>query len=273
MCIELAMEAREGPDPEDKAEFHMAATGHLFQNVMATCHPPGIPDEVTSGPYDTFGRLHQQCVHDPWRCGSTLASSVLQCHHLQHMCIVLAWEAREGPNTQGQAGRFMAETGIGHVPMVLTAITTDGSKVQGFLATALRTDPTTVNTQWGAQHDCMLDSTVYLSGEGIRCRPHRRDLTSMFMTFGDVDKICPLQLFRIVTFFVTLFRQRNTRALCWPCKHARVRTLRTKLGVSRQRLATSSKSHQTPGIAEKVPVRSCRECHRKTAEHHFVDKQ
>ena len=27
------------------------------------------------------------------------------------MCIVLAWEAREGPNTQGQAGRFMAETG------------------------------------------------------------------------------------------------------------------------------------------------------------------
>ena len=41
----------------------------------------------------------------------TLASSVLQCHHLQHMCIVLAREAREGPNTQGQAGRFMAVTG------------------------------------------------------------------------------------------------------------------------------------------------------------------
>ena len=117
MCIVLAMEAREGPDPEDKAEFLMAATGHLLEDLMATYHPPGIPDEVackpshTSGPYDSFGRLHQQCVHDPWRCGSTLASSVLQCHHLQHMCIVLDWEAREGPNTQGQAGRFMAETG------------------------------------------------------------------------------------------------------------------------------------------------------------------
>ena len=51
--------------------------------------------------------------------------------------------------------------------MVLTAITTDGSKVQGFPANALRMDPTTVNTQWGAQHDFMLDSTVYLSGSDM----------------------------------------------------------------------------------------------------------
>ena len=104
MLMVLAMDTREGPDPEDKAEFLMAATGHLLEDLMATYHPPGIPDVVTSGLYDSFGRLHQQCVHDPWRCGSTLASSVFQ-------CIVLAWEAREGPNTQGQAGRFMAETG------------------------------------------------------------------------------------------------------------------------------------------------------------------
>ena len=46
MCIELAMEAREGPDPEGKAEFHMAATGHLFQDLMATCHPPVMLDDV-----------------------------------------------------------------------------------------------------------------------------------------------------------------------------------------------------------------------------------
>jgi len=67
---------------------------------------------------------------------------------------------------------------IGHVPMVLTAITTDGSKVQGFPGNALRSDPTvaeptcpsgrtTVNSQWGAQHGCMLDSTVYLSGSDV----------------------------------------------------------------------------------------------------------
>ena len=36
--------------------------------------------------------------------------------------------------------------------------------------------------------------------EGIRCRPHRRDLTSMFMTIGDADTLCHLQLFRPVTF-------------------------------------------------------------------------
>ena len=110
MLMVLAMDTREGPDPEDKAEFLMAATGHLLEDLMATYHPHGIPDVVASGPYDSFGRLHQQCVHDPWRCGSTLASSVFQCHHLQHMCIVLAWEAREGPNTQGQAGRFRPAT-------------------------------------------------------------------------------------------------------------------------------------------------------------------
>ena len=116
------------------------------------------------------------------------------------------------------------------------------------------------NTQW----------TFPTALEGIRCRPHRRDLTSMFMTIGGADTLCPLQLFRIVTFFVALFRQRNTRALSWPCKPARDRTLRTKLGVSRQRLATSSRSRHSPGIAEKFPVRSCRKFHPKTAEQLFV---
>ena len=115
------MEAREGPVPEDKDEFHIAATGHLLEGLMATCHPPSIPDEVACKPSHTSGLptaleeicclLHQQCVHDPWCRRYTLASSVLQCHHLQHMCIVLAREACEGPNTQGQAGRFMAVTG------------------------------------------------------------------------------------------------------------------------------------------------------------------
>ena len=69
--------------------------------------------------------------------------------------------------------------------------------------------------------------------------------------------LCPwwtrLCIEEFLKFFVALFRQRNTCALCRPCKPARVRTLRTKLGVSRQRLATSSRSHHSPGIAEKVP--------------------
>ena len=50
MLMVLAMDTREGPDPEDEAEFLMAATGHLLEDLMATYHPPGIPDVVTSGP-------------------------------------------------------------------------------------------------------------------------------------------------------------------------------------------------------------------------------
>ena len=36
MRIVLAMEAREGPNTQDKAERLMAATGHLFEDMMAT---------------------------------------------------------------------------------------------------------------------------------------------------------------------------------------------------------------------------------------------
>ena len=40
--IVLAMEAREGPNTRDKNECLMAATGHLFEEMMATFHPPGV---------------------------------------------------------------------------------------------------------------------------------------------------------------------------------------------------------------------------------------
>ena len=33
------------------------------------------------------------------------------------------------------------------------------------------------------------------------------------------------------------------------------------------------REHAPNDVVEKVPVRSCRECHQKTAEHHFVDRQ
>ena len=39
--IVLPMEAREGPNTQDKAERFMAATGHHLEDMMATCHPPG----------------------------------------------------------------------------------------------------------------------------------------------------------------------------------------------------------------------------------------
>ena len=33
---------REGPTTQDKEECLMAATGHLFDDMTATCHPPGV---------------------------------------------------------------------------------------------------------------------------------------------------------------------------------------------------------------------------------------
>ena len=40
------MESLEGPNTQDEAERFMAATGHHLEDVMATCHPPGVAEEV-----------------------------------------------------------------------------------------------------------------------------------------------------------------------------------------------------------------------------------
>ena len=73
MCFELSLEAREGQNAQDKAERLMAATGHLLEDKMATCHPPGIAgeaaetvclptalEEISGG---TSPARPQQCIH------------------------------------------------------------------------------------------------------------------------------------------------------------------------------------------------------------------
>ena len=40
------MEAREGPNTQDQAGRLMVASGHLFEDVTATYHPPCIDGEV-----------------------------------------------------------------------------------------------------------------------------------------------------------------------------------------------------------------------------------
>ena len=46
VCIVLAIEAPVGPNTQDRAEHLTAATGHLFEDVMATDHLPGIAGGV-----------------------------------------------------------------------------------------------------------------------------------------------------------------------------------------------------------------------------------
>ena len=88
----LAVEAREGPNTQDKAGRFMAATGHHFEDVMANCHPLGIAEEVAgkivqhpvSLPTaleeirgETSPARPQQCVRRCRRCCHSLVSSVL----------------------------------------------------------------------------------------------------------------------------------------------------------------------------------------------------
>ena len=42
----LSVEAREGPNTQDRAGRLIAVPGHLFKHMMATYHPPCIPEEV-----------------------------------------------------------------------------------------------------------------------------------------------------------------------------------------------------------------------------------
>ena len=95
MRIVLALEAREGPNTQDKAERLLAAIGHLFEDMMATHHPLGFAGKVagkapnTQHPVGLPTALEeiwcgtsparpQQCVHDGERCGhiGILSSSV-----------------------------------------------------------------------------------------------------------------------------------------------------------------------------------------------------
>ena len=73
MCIELAMEAREGSDPEDKAEFHMAATPpllgldvhpvFLMRSLANHPTPVGLPTALEEMWCGTSPARTQQCVH------------------------------------------------------------------------------------------------------------------------------------------------------------------------------------------------------------------
>ena len=77
--IVLAMEAREGPNTQDKGECLMAATGHLFEEMMATFHPPGVAGGRQARSSNVQWALRQlwkkngverpqQCVHGGRRC-------------------------------------------------------------------------------------------------------------------------------------------------------------------------------------------------------------
>ena len=97
MRIVFAKEAREVQNGEDKAEHPMAATGHLLEDMMATCHQLGVAGEVAETSFntqsDSFGRYTVDIVN----LGRPLSFG-----RETNTCIVLAQEACKGPNTPDQ---------------------------------------------------------------------------------------------------------------------------------------------------------------------------
>ena len=90
MRIMLARKARVGPNTQDRAE---QSIGDLFEE-----------DETMQR--ETLGDTRRSPFAKKYSIVLAVSPSVET-----HISIVLALERRDGPNTQDQAGRLMAETG------------------------------------------------------------------------------------------------------------------------------------------------------------------
>ena len=98
----------------------------------------------------------------------------------KHMCLVLALQARQGPNTQDQAERLMATTGHLFEEMMATYHSLGiAGKVAG-------NHPT---------HSGPSDS----SGRNV-VELHQRELSNVFMTVGDADIFWHPQFFSTISF-------------------------------------------------------------------------
>ena len=108
-------------------------------------------------------RRTRVCFEKPWKIFAALPSAE------RHMCLVLALQARQGPNTQDQAGRLKAATG--HL---------------------LRGRDGQLSSTWYCwqggwqiiQHPVGLPTALEAGEES-----HQRDLSSVFMTVGDADTL------------------------------------------------------------------------------------
>ena len=103
----------------------MAATGHLFEDVMATCHhPPCIPDEVackpshTSGPSDSFGGNMVSAV-----CSTVVEQT--------HSGIPTSWGGREAVPCEDTREDFGLSTSCHKCDCSVAFKVTEGQTVSG----------------------------------------------------------------------------------------------------------------------------------------------
>ena len=100
--IVSAMEAREGPNTQDKAEQLMAVTCHLFEDMMATYHPPGEVAEQSSNTQCAFRQFWKKyCVDLHQRDFSSVFITVGDADTLQHPQFFTSESLSVGPVRTG----------------------------------------------------------------------------------------------------------------------------------------------------------------------------
>ena len=241
--IVLMMEGLEGPDTQDKAERFMAATGHHLEDVVATCRTTGIAGEVA-------GKIVQHPVGLPTaleeiRCGISparpqqrwtvsqrqLATTFEDTMAKFHPPGIAEEVAGTSSNTQCAFRQLREKYGVKRRRHDLSSVfmTVDDPDTpwhpQLFSAVSfepqrLTEDGATVRTSSVLPSSSHFESQFWVE-KNIRGVPGQ----SPVLPLRDFCHGCPL------------LQQRNTCALCWDGKPLRVRTLKTKLGVSWRRLA------------------------------------
>ena len=93
----LTMEGLEGPNTQDKSERFMAWTGQHLEDSRPVFFG------ILGSTVDT-GSCFSSRISLKFTLGRSPSAE-------KHMCLVLALQARQGPNTQDQTGRLKAATG------------------------------------------------------------------------------------------------------------------------------------------------------------------
>ena len=111
-ALVLAMEARENLNTQDKSDRLTTATGNLFEDTMANYHPSGVAGEVAGHPIPLRRSIDGRFLGRAGLCFERLLKILAALLRKRNTsALVLAMEAREGPNNRDPAGCLLAATG------------------------------------------------------------------------------------------------------------------------------------------------------------------
>ena len=222
--IVLAKNPRVGPNTQNRAEHLVATTGHLFEDMITTCHEGAFRQL-----WKKYGvELHQQCVHAVTLCSfpnyqedesmhqETLENLGRSPSAEKHVHIVFSLKACVGPYAQDKAERLMVATChlledvIAPLQQRNTSTLCWPLEACESLNTQDRPEHLTAETGHPLEDVIIAEQVAGNSSDtqspfrqlwqkyGVKRRWH--DLSSVFMTVGNADTPWHLQFFSPVTF-------------------------------------------------------------------------